>query len=204
MMNIGFVGLGAVVETAWLPALKRLSLPMTSCWGYDSNPQRMLPGVTRCESLQALLAHPLDTLCITTTSLQHLPVLEAALASTVPRIVVEKPVAATLAQLTHLRELLNLPEHAQRVLALDHWMARDGALCLALGNMDTRWRPEHSKEAAPVTISVDDIRASCWNLAGLTVQVNRLPLILPPANRIPASYATRMALFLILEHTYWR
>lgn len=180
MMNIGFVGLGAVVETAWLPALKRLSLPMTSCWGYDSNPQRMLPGVTRCESLQALLARPLDTLCITTTSLQHLPVLEAALASTVPRIVVEKPVAATLAQLTHLRELLTLPEHAKRVLALDHWMARDGALCLALGKMDTRWHPDHSKEAAPLTISVDDIvgiegfllEPSGFNRAGEPIALN--------------------------------
>lgn len=125
-MNIGFVGLGAVVETAYLPALKALSLPVTALWGYDRNPQRLLPGVTPCDSLAALLAQPIDTLFITTISLQHLPVLEQALRSSIPRIVVEKPIAATLAQLTDLRRLLMVPENACRVLALDHWMARDG------------------------------------------------------------------------------
>ncbi|MGL4718697.1 MAG: oxidoreductase, partial [Kluyvera intermedia] len=50
-MNIGFVGLGAVVETAWLPALRRLSLPVSTLWGYDLDAQRTLPGVTCCESL---------------------------------------------------------------------------------------------------------------------------------------------------------
>lgn len=44
-MNIGFIGLGAVVETAYLPALARLSFPISSLWGYDLNPQRTLPGV---------------------------------------------------------------------------------------------------------------------------------------------------------------
>lgn len=156
-MNIGFVGLGAVVETAWLPALKRLSLPISSCWGYDSHPQRTLPGVTRCESLSALLAQPIDTLCITTTSLQHLPVLEAALVSGISRIVVEKPVVATLMQIKRLRKLLALPEIAPRVLALDHWMARDGAICLALGKMDKRWLSDHSVQIAPLITTPADI-----------------------------------------------
>lgn len=180
MMNIGFVGLGAVVETAWLPALKRLSLPMTSCWGGDSNSQRTLPEVSRCESLCALLAQPIDTLCITTTSLQHLPVLEAALASTIPRIIVEKPVAATLAQVARVRELLTLPANASRVLALDHWMARDGALCRALGKMDTRWLPETPEEIAPLVVSLDDIvgidgfllEPSGFNTAGEPIALN--------------------------------
>lgn len=180
MMNIGFVGLGAVVETAWLPALKRLSLPMTSCWGYDHNPQRMLPDVTRCESLCALLAQPIDTLCITTTSLQHLPVLEAALASAIPRIVVEKPVAATLAQMGRLRQLLSLPENARRVLALDHWMARDGAICLARGKMDKRWLPDNPEKIAPLITAPADIvgidgfllEPSGFNAAGEPIALN--------------------------------
>ncbi len=53
-MNIGFIGLGAVVETAYLPALARLSFPISSLWGYDLNPQRTLPGVNACAALAAL------------------------------------------------------------------------------------------------------------------------------------------------------
>ena len=179
-MNIGFVGLGAVVETAWLPALKRLSLPISSCWGYDSHPQRTLSGVTRCESLSALLAQSIDTLGITTTSLQHLPVLEAALAAGIPRIVVEKPVVATLLQIKRLRELLALPENAPRVLALDHWMARDGAISLALGKMDTRWQPDHTVALAPLITTHADIvgidgfllEPSGFNTAGEPIALN--------------------------------
>ena len=180
-MNIGFVGLGAVVETAYLPALKALSLPVTALWGYDRNPQRLLPGVTPCDSLAALLAQPIDTLFITTVSLQHLPVLEQALRSSIPRIVVEKPIAATLAQLTNLRRLLMVPENACRVLALDHWMARDGALCLAQGNMDARWSPERGAAIgrAPVAsladiVSLDGflLEPSGFNAAGEPIALN--------------------------------
>ncbi|BBQ82799.1 TPA: Gfo/Idh/MocA family oxidoreductase [Kluyvera ascorbata] len=180
-MNIGFVGLGAVVETAYLPALKALSLPVTALWGYDRNPQRLLPGVTPCDSLVALLAQPIDTLFITTVSLQHLPVLEQALRSSIPRIVVEKPIAATLAQLTDLRRLLMVPENACRVLALDHWMARDGALCLAQGNMDARWSPERGAAIgrAPVAsladiVSLDGflLEPSGFNAAGEPIALN--------------------------------
>ncbi|HGK4672262.1 TPA: Gfo/Idh/MocA family oxidoreductase [Kluyvera georgiana] len=180
-MNIGFVGLGAVVETAYLPALKALSLPVTALWGYDRNPQRLLPGVTPCDSLAALLAQPIDTLFITTVSLQHLPVLEQALRSSIPRIVVEKPIAATLAQLTDLRRLLMVPENACRVLALDHWMARDGALCLAQGNMDARWSPERGAAIgrAPVAsladiVSLDGflLEPSGFNAAGEPIALN--------------------------------
>ncbi|BBR59940.1 MULTISPECIES: Gfo/Idh/MocA family oxidoreductase [Enterobacteriaceae] len=180
-MNIGFVGLGAVVETAYLPALKALSLPVTALWGYDRNPQRLLPGVTPCDSLAALLAQPIDTLFITTISLQHLPVLEQALRSSIPRIVVEKPIAATLAQLTDLRRLLMVPENACRVLALDHWMARDGALCLAQGNMDARWSPERGAAIgrAPVAsladiVSLDGflLEPSGFNAAGEPIALN--------------------------------
>lgn len=180
-MNIGFVGLGAVVETAYLPALKALSLPVTALWGYDRNPQRLLPGVTPCDSLAALLAQPIDTLFITTISLKHLPVLEQALRSSIPRIVVEKPIAATLAQLTDLRRLLMVPENACRVLALDHWMARDGALCLAQGNMDARWSPERGAAIgrAPVAsladiVSLDGflLEPSGFNAAGEPIALN--------------------------------
>ena len=75
-MQIGFIGLGAVVETAYLPALRRLGDVIDRCQGYDLDCSRALPGIQRCSSLSALLAEPLDTLFITTSSLQHLPVLE--------------------------------------------------------------------------------------------------------------------------------
>ena len=90
--TIGFIGLGAVVETAYLPALRRLGDVIDRCQGYDLDCSRALPGIQRCSSLSALLAEPLDTLFITTSSLQHLPVLERALASGISRIVVEKPI----------------------------------------------------------------------------------------------------------------
>ncbi|ELH1429255.1 Gfo/Idh/MocA family oxidoreductase [Raoultella ornithinolytica] len=157
-MQTGFVGLGAVVETAYLPALRHLGILMNECWGFDANPGRRLPGITRCASLAAVLGKPLDLLFITTASLQHLPVLEAALASACPRIVVEKPVVATLEQMTRLRELLNEPQHARRVLALDHWMARDGALKLALGELDERWQGEDAAQPRrPLLSSIQDI-----------------------------------------------
>lgn len=180
-MNIGFIGLGSVVETAYLPALQQLTLPVTHCWGYDVNMQRTLPGVTRCHSLAELLGHPIETLFITTASLQHLPVLECALASAIPRIVVEKPIAATLAQMSHLRQLLAKPEQAQRVLALDHWMARDGALCLAQGKMDSRWQAaSQMRVMCPPVTALDDIVAidgfllepSGFNAAGEPIALN--------------------------------
>lgn len=155
-MQVGFIGLGAVVETAYLPALGRLAIPLTACWGFDANAGRKLPGITCCESLAALLDKPLDLLFITTASLQHLPVLEAALASDCPRIVVEKPVVATLEQIARLRARLSDPHTARRVLALDHWMARDGALKLALGELDARWEgPALSRQ--PLVSSIRDI-----------------------------------------------
>lgn len=180
-MNIGFIGLGAVVETAYLPALARLSFPISSLWGYDLNPQRTLPGVSACASLAELLEKPLDVLFITTVSLQHLPALEQALRSNIPRIVVEKPVAATLAQIDSLRQLLAHEDNAQRVLALDHWMARDGAWCLAQGKMDERWQPEDSASVtAPLVASLDDIAGidgfllepSGFNAAGEPIALN--------------------------------
>lgn len=131
-MLLGFVGLGAVVETAYLPALHNLYGDSLHCLGFDVQPGRHPEGVTRCASLTELLSHPLDTLFITTASLQHLEVLEHALASPVARIVVEKPIVATLAQLEKLNRLLALPGAASRVLALDHWMARLATVQLGL------------------------------------------------------------------------
>lgn len=109
-MQIGFIGLGAVVETAYLPALRRLGDVIDRCQGYDLDCSRALPGIQRCSSLSALLAEPLDTLFITTSSLQHLPVLERALASGISRIVVEKPIVANLEQAARLRALLAPPD----------------------------------------------------------------------------------------------
>ncbi|MCU6678969.1 Gfo/Idh/MocA family oxidoreductase [Leclercia tamurae] len=131
-MQIGFVGLGAVVETAYLPALQNTFGASLRCLGFDIQTARTLDGITRSLTLADLLAWPLDTLFITTASLQHLEVLEQALASSIPRIVVEKPIVATLAQIDRLKTLLARPEVASRVLALDHWMARINLVQLGL------------------------------------------------------------------------
>lgn len=131
-MQIGFVGLGAVVETAYLPALQNTLGTSLRCLGFDIQSTRTLDGITRSPSLADLLARPLDTLFITTASLQHLEVLEQALASSIPRIVVEKPIVATLTQIARLKTLLAGPEAAERVLALDHWMARLNLVQLGL------------------------------------------------------------------------
>lgn len=123
-MLLGFVGLGTVVETAYLPALRSLFGDSLRCVGFDVQPTKQPAGVTRCTSLAELLATPLDTLFITTASLHHLDVLEQALAAPISRIVVEKPIVATLSQIEKLKMLLAQPGAADRVLALDHWMAR--------------------------------------------------------------------------------
>lgn len=131
-MLLGFVGLGAVVETAYLPALRNQFGNSLRCSGFDLLPTKRPEGITRCASLSELLAQPLDTLFITTASLHHLEVLEQALASSVSRIVVEKPIVATLSQIETLKTLLAMPGAASRVLALDHWMARIETATLAL------------------------------------------------------------------------
>ncbi|MCE9848967.1 Gfo/Idh/MocA family oxidoreductase [Aeromonas allosaccharophila] len=137
-MKIGLVGLGSIVETAYLPALHALGAEVR-LWGFD--PARSLPGVTSLPTLEALLAQPLDRLVIATPSLLHLPVLEQALESAIPLIFVEKPVVATLAQQARLQQLLADPQIAARVLALDHWMARNAVQHLLRGELDDSWQP---------------------------------------------------------------
>lgn len=147
-MKIGFVGLGTIVETAYLPALHALS-DEVRVWGFD--PARSLPGVTSLPTLEALLAQPLDRLVIATPSLLHLPVLEQALESAIPLILVEKPVVATLAQQARLKQLLADPQIATRVLALDHWMARNAVQRLLRGQLDDSWQPCTPTNAQPNT-----------------------------------------------------
>ncbi|KLV66122.1 oxidoreductase [Citrobacter murliniae] len=146
-MLLGFVGLGAVVETAYLPTIRNLFGNSASCLGFDVQPVKQPEGVTRCSSLAELLTQPLDTLFVTTASLHHLEVLELALASPISRIVVEKPIVATLPQIEKLKTLLAMPGVASRVLALDHWMARTGAMQLALGKLDPQWRGDNRPQA---------------------------------------------------------
>ncbi|MGY3893408.1 Gfo/Idh/MocA family oxidoreductase [Aeromonas enterica] len=151
-MKIGFVGLGAVVETAYLPALQSLA-PDAALWGFD--PARSLSGVSSLPTLEALLAQSLDRLVIATPSLLHLPVLEQALASDVPLILVEKPVVATLAQQARLQRLLSEPQIAARVLALDHWMARNAVQRLLNGGLDASWQlqSQPARTITPVTLA---------------------------------------------------
>lgn len=157
-MQTGFIGLGAVVETAYLPAMKRLGYSLEHCCGFDVNPARNLPGIARCETLDALLAQPLERVFITTPSLHHLDVLQAVLCSPVPQIVVEKPIVATLAQIATLAPQLRDAVSAGRVLALDHWMGRTGVLQLALGKLDAQWQPETGHTlASPLVTSLADI-----------------------------------------------
>lgn len=80
-MNVGFIGLGAVVETAYLPALRQTG---ANCYGFDLRLDRQPEGIIRCSMLSTLLDSPLETLFITTSSLHHLEVLEQALASPIP------------------------------------------------------------------------------------------------------------------------
>lgn len=176
-MNVGFIGLGAAVETAYLPALRQTG---ANCYGFDLRPDRQPEGIIRCPTLSTLLDSPLETLFITTSSLHHLEVLEQALASPIPRIVVEKPIIATLAQATRLNGLLNDPRVARRVLALDHWMARTGALQLALGQPDPRWQPQGEVRPMRAISGVADIvkiegfllEPSGFNEAGEPVALN--------------------------------
>lgn len=146
-MQIGFVGLGAVVETAYLPALKRLTIPGLELWGHDVDPARQLMGIHGLPSLGALLAKPLDLLFITTPSLVHLETLIAALASTIPLLVVEKPLVARLDQLEEMEALLADAAQAGRVLALDHWMARRGIQQLLSGQLGAHWQAEDPAQA---------------------------------------------------------
>jgi len=153
MMQVGFIGLGAVIETAYIPALKRLNVSLTGCYGFDIDESRAPAGITRCDSLEALLAIQPEMVFITTGSLWHLPVLEQVLKSAVPRIVVEKPIAATLEQLDQLQLLLAMPENVNRVLALDHWMARDGVAQLLCGKPESDWLPEAEYPAMNTPLS---------------------------------------------------
>lgn len=180
-MRLGFIGLGAVVETAYLPALRQIFGQSASCLGFDLRPERELEGGGRSQSLEQLLASPIDTLFVTTSSLHHLDALELALASPIPRIVVEKPVVATLSQIERLKTLLAEPEAASRVLALDHWMARSGAMQLALGVLNPAWQPEGANQTADrVVNSLDEIvkmegflqEPSGFNPAGEPIALN--------------------------------
>ena len=146
-MLLGFVGLGAVVETAYLPALRNMFGGALRCVGFDVQSAKQPADVTRCASLAELLAMPLDTLFITTASLHHLDVLEQALAAPIARIVVEKPLVATLSQIEKLKTLLTQSDAANRVLALDHWMARNGAMQLALGKLGAQWQGDNPQQA---------------------------------------------------------
>jgi hypothetical protein len=142
------------------------------------SPTKQPEGVTRCASLAELLAQPLDTLFITTASLHHLEVLEQAIASPVPRIVVEKPIVATLPQIEKLNALLANPGAASRVLALDHWMARI----------------ETVKRSLVSTFS-DIVRIDGFlqEPSGITPQGNPLRSTLPPVNRTRVRFSTLMA-----------
>jgi predicted dehydrogenase len=94
--------------------------------------------------------------------------------------VVEKPIVATLEQAERLCALLDDPHVAGRVLALDHWMARTGALQLALGQLDPRWQPEEEFSAMRSVSGIEEIvridgflqEPSGFNAAGEPIALN--------------------------------
>ena len=62
-MQLGFVGLGAVVETAYLPALRNLFDDAVRCFGFDVLPQSILKALRAAPRLLRF-SHPLDTLLL--------------------------------------------------------------------------------------------------------------------------------------------
>lgn len=49
-MLLGFVGLGAVVETAYLPAIRKLFDTPPHCLGFDIQPVKQPEGITHCST----------------------------------------------------------------------------------------------------------------------------------------------------------
>lgn len=139
-MQLAFVGLGAVVESAWLPAIAQFAGHNPQPLGFDCDPARQLSGVTTVATLDRLLACPIDTLVIATSSLSHLPVLETVLNSHIPLVMVEKPVVASLSQMALLHDLLKPQAMQNRVLAFDHWMARTSIAGLINDQLDSCWQ----------------------------------------------------------------
>ncbi len=154
-MRIGFIGLGAVVNTAYLPALQGLGLQIEAVFGFDVDALRSPDGVCRSSSMEALFDESPDLLFVTTSSVNHLAVLEQALASSAQRIVVEKPVVANLEQVERLRSLFEYPAVTDRVLALDHWMARTAGL--AQGRVGEGWLPVDVPSQGEFTFALNDI-----------------------------------------------
>lgn len=136
-MKVGVIGLGGIFEVAYYPALQQLQPSDLTLYGFDPDPARQFKGMIHCESLEALLAHSLDTVLILTPPELHLDMIKTCLSECqCPRILVEKPVVASLAQVAELKILLNCPKRAQRLLALDHWMCRDGVQRLFTSGLD--------------------------------------------------------------------
>ncbi|CAM2765710.1 Gfo/Idh/MocA family oxidoreductase [Vibrio mytili] len=147
-MKLGVIGLGGIFEVAYYPALQQIQPSDLTLYGYDPDPQRQFAGMIHCESLEELLALPLDTVLILTPPELHLAMIQTCLSeSQCQRILVEKPVVASLAQVAELKLLLSYPKRAQRVLALDHWMCRDGVQRLFTSGVEQRenssqlWQP---------------------------------------------------------------
>ncbi|MGY2572306.1 Gfo/Idh/MocA family protein [Vibrio sp. C8] len=164
-MKVGVIGLGGIFEVAYSPALQQLQPSDLTLYGFDPDPARKFKGMIHCESLEDLLAQSLDTVLILTPPELHLDMIKTCLSeSDCPRIIVEKPVVTSLAQVAELKLVLNYSKHAKRLLALDHWMCRDGVQRLFTSgvanskNSTLNWRP-----LQPIDDSIQPI-----NLAQIT------------------------------------
>ncbi len=164
------------------------------CQGYGTGLQQSAAGDPALQfAVGAAGRTPWIRYFITTSSLQHLPVLERALASGISRIVVEEPIVANLEQAARLRALLAPPEQAARVLALDHWMARGVAL-------NASWPAVAGGEGRPAACRrrtcqrriSSGSKVICRSQAALTALVSRSHSILPPGSWIPGSCVTLM------------
>lgn len=90
---------------------------------------------------------------------------------------VEKPIVATLPQIEKLKALLAQPGAADRVLALDHWMARLDSV----------------KQSLVAHISdIVKIEGFCRSQAGITPKESPLRSTSPPASQTRERFAIQM------------
>lgn len=171
-MKIGVVGLGGIFEAAYWPAFQQFQIEYSNTpiqlFGYDpkysseSSLGSPFRHFTFAMNYSDLLSFDLDLLLILTPPETHYDLLVEALQSNTASIVIEKPVVATLEQLSQLRSLLQNPAYAVRVLALDHWSGRDGIQSLFSGDLDSSWElqiDDFSGETLPLInpVEVQDI-----------------------------------------------
>ncbi|MDN3526225.1 oxidoreductase [Halomonas sabkhae] len=118
-LNVGLVGFGMAGRTFHAPLVAAAPwLELSAVVSGDAaKVQAVYPGMTVHERSQALFADPqIDLVVIATPNEWHFPLAKAALAAG-KHVVVDKPMAVSLAE---ARQLKTLAENAQRLLSVFH------------------------------------------------------------------------------------